>query len=397
MHNRIVSLAILFCIYLVGIPVFADANYDAGVASYRNGKYQEAFDLLLKSLDKDPHNADAYYVMALTCQQMGKFVEARSYYQFVVDHFPTSKAFPMASKAAKQLAHVRAPVSPAPATAARSAKVVVTGRPEIEKAFSADVIPANERIPFSREQNDKVMVVGSLNGRPLRMCIDTGAYEVFFGKNHLRAAGIKPPEGKPTHSSWGVSGKSDEWEMPLEIVLGKIRITVNARIAEDLDYPLIGQTFLKKMHYEIDNANHYISFSNTSISTAEKIPEGSIEVPFRMVYNNLIVEAEVNGIPVEMNFDTGAGDCIFSLDEAEAYRLRPVSTIKFSWARGTGDAVPALFFQVPSIELGPISKRNVKVIVTEQGGGSYPVIGQSFFGNSRYIVDNKKKVIRFYR
>ncbi len=397
------NILVTFCFLCVcALPAFADEDFDAGMQAYNERKYQDAYDCMLRVLDRNSKNADAYYVMALSCQQMGKLLEARSFYQYIVEHFPKSRAFPMASKAAKQLANVRSnPVSVAAASPAsekkRTTKINVYGRPEIEEAYE-EILPQEEKIAFTREMDDKLFVMGKVNGKPQKMLIDTGAYRVIFGKKTLVKLGIKPPEGKASGFAVGAVGRVEYWETDLEISLGSIKVKMPVEVVEELEYPLLGQPFLRKMHYEIDNAHNYISFTHTDSSTRDKVPENSFVIPFRMVYSGLIVEAEVNGYPLEMNFDTGAGDCLFSLEEARRYKLKPVSSVKYGSLGGVGKGlVDAVSFDVDSIELGPIRKRNVTVSVTELGGGPYPVLGQSFFGKSRFVVDNKRRVIRFYR
>ncbi len=405
MNKKILLAAVLLlCVLCSFRPTFADEIYNSAVAAYRESRFQEAFGLLQQAIARDRNNADAYYVMAMTCQQLGKFSEARGYYQFIVDHFPASKAAPLAKKGVQALASVKATTPPPPghtiitATAATAAAAVKGSVPTKTEASAGDIIPDEEYVPYDREHGDKLFVSGALNGRRTKMLIDTGAYTVCVGKNMLTKLGIKPPEGKATGVAGGASGAMATWKMDLDVSVGKIKIRVNADVIDEEDMILLGQPFLSKMHYQIDSAHNYIHFTKIGGKTTTHVPYGTIDVPFKMIDGSLIVEGSVNGIPCEMNFDTGASTCLFSVRDLMRLRLQPNSEVYETSVGGVGGgSVRSLLFTVPSIELGPISKRDVIVHVSAIGGGGYPLLGQSFFGNSRFVVDNEKKVIHFYR
>lgn len=388
---------VMLVVLTISTPVLADEIYNVAVIAYKDGKFAEAFALLQQAIQRDRNNSDAYYVMAMTCQQLGRFSEARGYYQYIVDHFPNSKAAPLAKKGVQALASVRAtaPSSVAPTTA--SVITVKTAEPQRAEPSSTDVIPDEDYVPYERARGDKLFVNGALNGRRTKFLVDTGAYTVCVGKNILTQLGIKPPEGKPTGVAGGASGAMATWKMDLDVSVGKIKIRVKADVVEKEDMILLGQPFLSKMHYQIDGNNNYIHFRKFGGKTAY-VPYGTIDVPFKMVNGSFIVEGSVNGIPCEMNFDTGASICLFSYSDVTRLNLQPSSEVYSSRVGGVGGgSVRSLVFTVPSIELGPISKRDVVVHVSPIGGGGYPLLGQSFFGNSRFVVDNEKKVIHFYR
>lgn len=400
-----ILIAVLFCLAL-SFPASADGIYDVAIIAYRDGKFAEAFALLQQAIQHDRNNSDAYYVMAMTCQQLGRFSEAKGYYQYVIDHFPASKAAPLAKKGVQMLASVK-PTALSPSGSSGSPQTtasVITLKTadsqkvdKVERAASSDVIPDEEYVPYERTRGDKLFVNGALNGRRTKLLIDTGAYTVCVGKNILTQLGIKPPEGKPTGVAGGASGAMATWKMDLDVSVGKIKIRVRADVVEEEDMILLGQPFLSKMHYQIDGNNNYIHFKKIG-GKATYVPYGTIDVPFKMVNGSFIVEGSINGIPCEMNFDTGATTCLFSFADLSRLNMQPNSEVYSSHVGGVGGgSVRSLVFTVPSIELGPISKRDVLVHVSPIGAGAYPLLGQSFFGNSRFVVDNEKKVIHFYR
>ncbi len=416
MRKFVVAVAIsAFLCSLLVTPATADANFSEGVAAYHQGKFQEAFEKLEKAIDKEPNNPEAYYYMAVTCQQLRKFVEARGYFQFIVQNFPKSKVHTLATKGFTSLANVRAPITPAPprvvSTPSNSpqnyviantvspsgSKVNVYGRSKVEAQPGEDVIPDDERIPFTREHKC-LMVNGWVNGKQMRMLIDTGAYKATFDKGHLKQLGLKLPEGKASGQAYGAAGAHDIWEMDIDISLGRIKVRMPINVIEEMGgEPILGQTFLSKMNYQIDNSANYIKFSNKSRKVANEPTYNSIDVPFRMVNNNMIVEGKVNGIPCEMNFDTGASKCAFSIyDSRRLGYFKAVSEVSVEYANAVGGIAKNYAFNIDCIELGPIKKVNVPVWLSEEYAG-YPLIGQSFFGDSKFVVDQEKKVIHFWR
>jgi hypothetical protein len=61
---------------------------------------------------------------------------------------------------------------------------------------------------------------------------------------------------------------------------------------------------------------------------------------------------------------------------------------------GVGAASQILVYNVDSIALGPVVKRNISIWV---GGDGFNLLGQNFFGDQRYVIDNDKNVIHFLR
>ncbi len=74
------------------------SSYNEGMCAFVRGKYQEALEKFEKAIDKNPNNSAAYYYLALASQKLGNYKQARSYYDFVLQHFPQSKAYPLARK-----------------------------------------------------------------------------------------------------------------------------------------------------------------------------------------------------------------------------------------------------------------------------------------------------------
>ncbi|MBK7746451.1 MAG: hypothetical protein IPI39_04340 [Candidatus Obscuribacter sp.] len=61
---------------------------------------------------------------------------------------------------------------------------------------------------------------------------------------------------------------------------------------------------------------------------------------------------------------------------------------------GVGGSKPALVVNLESLKLGDLEKRNIEIIVGQIGTS---LLGQPFFKDQRYVIDNDKKLIRFFR
>jgi clan AA aspartic protease (TIGR02281 family) len=254
-------------------------------------------------------------------------------------------------------------------------------------------MPAEERIPYIRQPGDHLFVRGEINGRSTQILIDTGAFKVVVGKNHLVKLGIKPPEGNPEIIGSGAAGALKGWEMPLEISIGRIKRKLTAQVIEGDEVMLLGQPFLSGLHYRIDRGSNYIHFTKDSKALQKEMSYDSVEIPFRMQDGNLMVPVKVNGVSTEMNFDTGAPYCLFSMDSMWRLRLRPVSEMTIRGAGGSAASGYACY--VESMQLGSIRKQGFSVAVSPSCGQN--VLGQDFFGQRRFIIDNENKVLRIAR
>jgi hypothetical protein len=74
--------------------------------------------------------------------------------------------------------------------------------------------------------------------------------------------------------------------------------------------------------------------------------------------------------------------------------LRPTGEYMVGSMGGVGANSPVIEFNVDSIALGDVVKRNVLIWV---GGSGACLLGQNFFKDRRYVIDNEKKLIRFFR
>lgn len=389
------------------------SSYNEGMRAFVRGNYKEAMEKFENAVDKNPNNPAAYYYLALTCQKLGKHKEALGYYDFVVQHFATSKAYPLALKGAQQLAHLKT-VEPKPLVPSTPENAVVLNKKEPASSPHPtphvtlhgaqrtepplEFMPHEEKIPYTR-YGDQIFVQGYVNGTAIKMELDGRHPYSVFGKHHLQQLGLKVPTGKPTKECPGVSAEPvPGWEADVPVALGKYRVNLHVDVVERLHAPILGQTFLSKMPHIIDHPlMNYITFTHTN-TPAPKILRNderpTFDLPFK-VTSGRVVEALVNGRQIEMNFDIDTPTCVFSRADVQTYNLRParealLNEVGLRW-------VPELYYEIPSLQIGPIQMQNViaKIcpIFLE---GQRPIIGRTFTEKLKFDIDEEKKIIHFH-
>jgi clan AA aspartic protease (TIGR02281 family) len=186
--------------------------------------------------------------------------------------------------------------------------------------------------------------------------------------------------------------------MIADITVGDMTRRIPIMVQDDLPTdPLLGESFFNGFRYEIDNRAGFIHFVKTEGGTTKARifePTDVVAVPFTPAGNNMVVMAEVNGKPCEMYFDTGASGICFSTMSAMLLGIRIPADARPVMSGGVGGATTGYAFTIERIKLGPILKTNVPITVI-QSGLPLPLLGQTFFGDRRFTIDNDKHVIKF--
>lgn len=398
----------LLCLALVvsiGQSLAADSGpVNQAAVLYQQGKYQQALPLFKKAVQERPQDANSLYFYGLTLHRLGQVVEARQIYKKLIETFPTSPA-------AKQAAGILFPTGHVRQSAGRATTGQVTSS-IISTAVPSDFssLPQETRVYFQRDGNS-LMVDAQLNNRAIKMVFDTGAEICSFGKNHLRELGLPLPQGNPTGEASGVGdgGAIPTWDMVANLKVGSIdrknvRISVQENLPGD---PLLGQNFFNDFHYTIDNGANSIHFvikerpRRIVVASKGYSPSASAvdryTVPFTREGNEMIVVAEVNGKPIRMIFDTGASATVFTLDHIRQLGITiPEDEAEEERHIGIAGETSGVGFPISRIRLGPIEKSNFRISVI-QGMSGHPLLGQTFYGDWQYSIDNAAGVIRFVR
>jgi clan AA aspartic protease (TIGR02281 family) len=214
------------------------------------------------------------------------------------------------------------------------------------------------------------------------------------------------PKGDPTAQVAGVGSRTATaaWVMPLDIQVGNISRRIPALVLEHRDDPLLGQSFFKDFAYTIDT-NVGDSERGTIVFNKRRgaagVSNGSggrSAVPFqRLDSNHLLVNVDVAGRTTKMYFDTGASGIVFTREQLKALNIPIPDDATPVRNTGVGGETTGVLMPVSRISMGPIDKFDMQVAVVDNAAMSYPLLGQSFFHDWKYTIDDDNKVINFQK
>lgn len=230
-----------------------------------------------------------------------------------------------------------------------------------------------------------------IGGRTMEVMFDTGAACSYFGRDQLTAAGAKFfPTGEKTQSQ-GVGGIVEVEICMCEVRLGDITRTVPLMVAPTgAMTPLLGQTFFNPFRYDIDTSAGIIRFYKKGGSQSEGFD--TINVPFVPVGNELEVPISINGHSGTAYFDTGAGCTMLSMNQLRSMGI-PVNTDQPMMVSGVGGGSIAFRMRVDRFQVGQVQKNNFDIVASPSC--SFSLIGQDFFKDKRFSIDNEARVIKF--
>jgi clan AA aspartic protease (TIGR02281 family) len=267
-----------------------------------------------------------------------------------------------------------------------------------------DKLPDDCRVYYSLENNSFVLDV-YVNGRPMKMIFDTGAEICAFGKDNLVSAGIPVPTGQATGTSHGVGdgGAQQTWGLNVDLKVGTIeRKNFHVRVQDSVHgYPLLGQTFFQDFTYTIDNGAKSIHFvrkrSNAGSVYAADPSRDPNSVPFTRHGNELVVNVSVNGRPTQLYFDTGATSVSLTKAQIKQLGLTIPEDADVLEVQGVAGTTRARRFNVRSMRMGPIEKRDFAVDVCDSEMGGLGLLGQTFYNDHQYTIDYERGYIHFLR
>jgi predicted aspartyl protease len=385
--QRVASFLCFFGTFLQALtspPASLASDYDDAVNLYQKRDYTNASVGFAKIVSRESSNSSACYYFALSLQQLGKYSQAKTLYRLITQKFPNTEVARLSAQAFNQLDR----------RGIKDADVAAAQTPNLAGEANSDVLPDDVKVPFTRSSGHHFMIKATLNGRPMDMIFDTGAEMCAFGKKHLTQAYIAMPTGEATGAASGVGGVVKTWTMPLQIGVGGIKRTINAVIQEKLDVdPLLGESFFCDYVYDIDIQGGVIRFTKRS-KAKESYPADNIAVPFTLMGKEMVVEAKLNGHPLKMIFDTGAASNVIGMMQLVMLGIHPTDAVA-TGARGIGGTMTGIAFNADSVELGAIRKSSVPFTALN-GYSMPPLLGQPFFGNRRFTIDNENRVIHFW-
>lgn len=399
-----IALVLVLLILSTG-PCLADHQFgfSEGYSLYSQGQYRKAADLFSSYLRDETASrenyAAAYYYLAGCYYGMHNLKSARAMYAAVVKSFPQSKEAKPAALMLKRLGAGKPeekPIQPAGTTSTQQvATAESTGSNRYKQEYAK--LPQENRVRFTRADGGHMLVRATINKRPMMVMFDTGA-SGYFGKNHLRQAGLPVPTGKPDTYAVGWAGKKvPSWRSSATVTIGDMTRTIPITISEHFDMkPLIGRKFVKDLHYEIDEKGGYIIFKKPHTHKSGGASDSSLnrawEVPIRQKYGNTYVEVEYDRKKRWVLLDTGASMSILSLPTANSLGIQPDAFGPAYTSTGVGGSFKTQLAQV-DMRMGPINKPEFSVHV---GGNAGDAVGQDFLSGFRFTIDKEKNLLRFF-
>ncbi len=127
--------------------------------------------------------------------------------------------------------------------------------------------------------------------------------------------------------------------------------------------------------------------------------DATTKVDFTYQANLIMVKAQINGVPKDFIFDTGASRTTISNELVKELGIKEVEKIK---ARGVGGEVDASIVRIDSIKVGNIMLRDFSCGVTDLarictliGGSISGVLGYDFLSQFKITIDYKAKQLTF--
>lgn len=392
------TIVLLLLTTILSSSLALASSYDQGVSHYGARNYTQAAQCFERVIKESPKNANAYYYLGLCHQNLGENAKAIGYYRLVSEHFAGCQAASFANKALETCSAGYTARMQTTDAKDKTAPSSPRGAPSAHET-GVDKAANDVKIPFTRYHGGHLLVDAHLNGLPLRMIFDTGAESILIGKNHFRALGLVPPSGPPIGHVQGVGGLVEVWETPAEIQLGGMKRYVKVIVQDALNLPpLLGQTFFRDYAYDIDTQGGFIHFTRKEKGLREKayVPQDTINIPFVPEGRELVVTATVNGKLYPMFFDTGASQIVLSIADAAELGIHIPNDAPMVQTSGVGGSAYGYLVNIDRMELGPVLKTNIQAAVLIRALPR-PLLGQSFFGNKRFTIDNENRLIRFWR
>jgi predicted aspartyl protease len=398
------SLAIAIIINALLQPngLAAVDEWQLGLDAYRQKKFAEAikhFDVVIKT---KPTARTAYY-LALSCVQNGNLARGKQLFQYIISVFPKSTEASLSTSAMTKLTggavSKEAPgTSPedstshiTPTSGQYNDKRIVHSHEQYQKELAT--IPAQTRIPVtSGGAGGATVLIGSINRQQFYFR-NSSNWETYLSLEDLARARIAAPKG-PTD---GLEDEKPVWKSALELTIGGIKRKVPVSIfKEHGGYPELGRAFFEGLSANQEGGDLVIRKSTAMAKSPveltdqyqkeyAKLPD-TTEIKFRSgEHGHMLVDAQVNGRPMQCWFDTGA-NAYFGLNNLRQAGL-PIpkgdpDTATRGWA---GKPVSAWNITVP-VKLGGIT-RVIPALVSEEWDKP-PLIGQEFLRDYQYSIDS---------
>jgi predicted aspartyl protease len=233
----------------------------------------------------------------------------------------------------------------------------------------------------------RAIVMGTVNGKPTRMIVDTGAYETFLFRAGAERLGLRlDTTGKYSSGIGGTSvnyvTRVDDFSVGIAHS-GKAPIQVIGNSSRPDGDALVGADFLLQTDMELSLADKYLQFFRATGcgDTYLAYWDGkAMEIPFagkEERSNKPYLTVELNGVKLRAILDTGAPRNSVTRHAAElaGIRIDDPGVRKGGKTGGIGDErVDTWFATFDSFSIGPESMKHVDLVIRDESSrGRGPV------------------------
>ncbi len=390
-----------------------DSEFSMGAQLYRKKEFTRALSHFQSALKTGSNKADTRYYIALCYQGIGDVEQAVAEYRILVKAFPKTMAAKQAAQALSRLtpdsvrnsASSRSFVNEKQPTdrGNRALPVLHTRFNGTREGRNSRSLPAKDEVYTVSYQKDPdsghMYLPAKINGRETNMLFDTGASITTCTQSFLDKTGIKVSRLGGQQTVTGVAGEVSAFRAAAKVSIGSLTreipllVTADDQSSETL--PILGQSFLRDLVYQIDGRNKKItfSFSDPAPRTSRSLAR---EIPFTTDGDNIIISVVLNGRSTEMILDTGAELVTFADRHMARYGFNRPTGAKFSDSRrAIGGRLREYLFTIDSIKVGPVKKETVRATVMINSNFVRPLLGQSFLSELTYTVDPARRIVRF--
>lgn len=139
----------------------------------------------------------------------------------------------------------------------------------------------------------------------------------------------------------------------------------------------------------------------SSTTTTGQTFDPSLPTHARVFYrssgSDMIVDAKINGRPIELDFDTGAPEITVSREQLQNLGIIPPSGKPDGECGGAANSIKIPYWTMfATVQVGPIVRQNVEICVYERME-TKPLLGQNFFQSFDYTIDHNAHCVEFKR
>lgn len=379
-------------------------NMQKGIELMMSGNYRSAIPYFEAAYKAREHPPFACWHQAICYYNLGDKQRCKQYLKFIFVNFPKSR---MIASAQNTLAIVDSADPPdeiqMPADYAqtyRFAGGAAANKPGAS-SISRSSVGATRAVKYGRTSSGHIIVTVLINGQPVHAMFDTGAETTLFTSSQLEAARIKLNTKRSNLTLVGVGGETGVSQAEVDFSVGGIRKQMTIFVQNDtvlksnqgedsgLSYGLIGEDFFGDRAYTIDDRSRTITFYGDGVA----LPKSANSVRFEREGALMIVTPKVNGRECPMVLDTGCSGIAFSDKQIAGMGLSRPTSADRGEAVGVGGKRDSYIFEINTIELGGIEKKQVSASCDLHATNSRPLLGSSFLEGMVMTVDPKSRLI----